>query len=186
MPLWSSWWYSWAGEPYSSWLLFSRLVERIRYGTRCTESFQVWVDFCPLQWRICDRSEPWAHHDPITSSLYLQKQDSWLHHSNERALWSLRTWKKSMNQLIKNNFQRRDPCHFGADPDTRIRNCPEAGTYLQADPDPQHWLFSLVQISVADPDPGLGTILTPGSGIRDGRNQHPDPGSGTNNPDHIF
>jgi len=74
-----------------------------------------------------------------------------------------------MNQLIKNNFQRRDPCHFGADPDTRIRNCPEAGTYLQADPDPQHWLFSLVQISVADPDPGLGTILTPGSGIRDGR-----------------
>jgi hypothetical protein len=75
-----------------------------------------------------------------------------------------------MNQLIKNNFQRRDPCHFGADPDTRIRNCPEAGTYLQADPDPQHWLFSLVQISVADPDPGLGTILTPGSGIRD---KHP-------------
>ncbi len=74
-----------------------------------------------------------------------------------------------MNQLIKNNFQRRDPCHFGADPDTRIRNCPEAGTYLQADPDPQHWLFSLVQISVADPDPGLGTILTPGSGIRDVR-----------------
>jgi hypothetical protein len=45
--------------------------------------------------------------------------------------------------------------------------------------------------SVADPDPGLGTFLTPGSGIRDprsemGESQHPDPGSGMNNPDHIF
>ncbi len=28
---------------------------------------------------------------------------------------------------------------------------------------------SLVKFSVADPDPGLGAFLTPGSGIRDGR-----------------
>ena len=27
----------------------------------------------------------------------------------------------------------------------------------------------LLGVSVADPDPGLGTFLTPGSGIRDGR-----------------
>ncbi len=37
--------------------------------------------------------------------------------------------------------------------------------------------------SVADPDPGLGTFLTPGSGM--GESQHQDPGSGMNNPDHI-
>jgi hypothetical protein len=48
-----------------------------------------------------------------------------------------------------------------------------------ADPDPGSW------------DPGLGAFLTPGSGIRDpgswmGESQHPDPGSGMNNPDHIF
>jgi hypothetical protein len=30
--------------------------------------------------------------------------------------------------------------------------------------------------SVADPDPGSGTFLTPGSGIRDGKKQDPDPG----------
>jgi hypothetical protein len=45
--------------------------------------------------------------------------------------------------------------------------------------------------SVADPDPRLGAFLTPGSGIRDtgtrmGESHHPDPGSGMNNPDHIF
>ncbi len=33
-------------------------------------------------------------------------------------------------------------------------------------------------------DPGLGTFLTPGSGM--GESQHQDPGSGMNNPDHIF
>jgi hypothetical protein len=33
-------------------------------------------------------------------------------------------------------------------------------------------------------DPGLGAFLTPGSGM--GESQHPDPGSGMNNPDHIF
>jgi hypothetical protein len=33
-------------------------------------------------------------------------------------------------------------------------------------------------------DPGLGAFLTPGSGM--GESQHPDPGSGINNPDHIF
>jgi hypothetical protein len=38
-------------------------------------------------------------------------------------------------------------------------------------------------------DPGLGAFLTPGSGIRDPgwvESQHPDPGSGINNPDHFF
>jgi hypothetical protein len=39
-------------------------------------------------------------------------------------------------------------------------------------------------ISFSDPDPGSGAFLTPGSGM--GRSQHPDPGSGINNPDHIF
>ena len=38
--------------------------------------------------------------------------------------------------------------------------------------------------SVADPDPGSGAFLTPGSGM--GESQHPDPGSGMNNPDDIF
>ncbi len=33
-------------------------------------------------------------------------------------------------------------------------------------------------------DPGLGAFLTPGSGM--GESHHPDPGSGMNNPDHIF
>jgi hypothetical protein len=32
--------------------------------------------------------------------------------------------------------------------------------------------------------PGLGAFLTPGSWIRE--NQHPDPGSEMNNPNHIF
>ncbi len=41
-----------------------------------------------------------------------------------------------------------------------------------------------VFISVADSDPGLGAFLTPGSGM--GKSQHPHPGSGMNNPDHIF
>ena len=40
------------------------------------------------------------------------------------------------------------------------------------------------QASVADPDPGFGTFLTPGSGMEE--SQHQDPGSGTNNPDHSF
>jgi hypothetical protein len=45
--------------------------------------------------------------------------------------------------------------------------------------------------SVADPDPGLGAFLTPGSGIRDPRWEKVsirirDPRSGMNNPDHIF
>ncbi len=40
-------------------------------------------------------------------------------------------------------------------------------------------------------DPGLGTFLTPGSGIRDGRKSASgsgirDPGSGMNNTNHIF
>jgi hypothetical protein len=38
-------------------------------------------------------------------------------------------------------------------------------------------------------DPGSGTFLTLGSGIRDPEwveSQHPDPGSGMNNPDYIF
>jgi hypothetical protein len=40
--------------------------------------------------------------------------------------------------------------------------------------------------SVADPDPGSGAFLTPGSGIRDGKKS--DPGSGINIPDsqHCF
>ncbi len=38
--------------------------------------------------------------------------------------------------------------------------------------------------SVADPDPGLGAFLTPGSGICDGRKSAS--GSGMSNPDHIF
>ncbi len=37
--------------------------------------------------------------------------------------------------------------------------------------------------SVADPDPGSGAFLTPGSGIRDGLKSGS--GSGMNNPDHI-
>ncbi len=45
-------------------------------------------------------------------------------------------------------------------------------------------LFWEAGSSVADPDPGLGAFLTPGSGM--GESQHPDPGSGMNNPDHIF
>jgi hypothetical protein len=47
----------------------------------------------------------------------------------------------------------------------------------------QTWL-QMLEISVADPDPGSGAFLTRGSGM--GRSQHPDPGSGMNNPDHIF
>jgi hypothetical protein len=43
---------------------------------------------------------------------------------------------------------------------------------------------AMVLGSVADPDPGLGAFLTPGSGM--GESQHQDPGSGMNNPDHIF
>jgi hypothetical protein len=43
--------------------------------------------------------------------------------------------------------------------------------------------FLFVYFSVADPDPGLGAFLTSGSGVGEG--QHPDPGSGMNNPDHI-
>ncbi len=43
---------------------------------------------------------------------------------------------------------------------------------------------SSVSASVADPDPGSSAFLTPGSGM--GRSQHPDPGSGMNNPDHIL
>jgi hypothetical protein len=43
-----------------------------------------------------------------------------------------------------------------------------------------------VEISVVDPDPGSGAFLT--SGLDQGwvESQHPDPGSGMNNPDHIF
>jgi hypothetical protein len=37
---------------------------------------------------------------------------------------------------------------------------------------------------IAVSDPGLGAFLTPGSGM--GESQHPDPGSGMNNPDHIL
>jgi hypothetical protein len=39
--------------------------------------------------------------------------------------------------------------------------------------------------SVADPDPGSGAFLTPGSGV--GKKSDPDPASrsGMNNPDHI-
>jgi hypothetical protein len=29
-------------------------------------------------------------------------------------------------------------------------------------------MFDVVKFSVADPDPGSGALLTPGSGIRDG------------------
>jgi hypothetical protein len=42
------------------------------------------------------------------------------------------------------------------------------------------YIFAVLRIR----DPGLGAFLTPGSGM--GENQHPDPGSGMNNPDHIF
>jgi hypothetical protein len=51
---------------------------------------------------------------------------------------------------------------------------------------PEHTLFlKIFQPSVADPDPGSGDFLTPGSGM--GEKQHLDPGSGSgmNNPDHI-
>jgi hypothetical protein len=42
--------------------------------------------------------------------------------------------------------------------------------------------------SVADPDPGSGAFLTPGSRTRDPgwvKSKDPDPGSGMNNPDRI-
>ncbi len=42
--------------------------------------------------------------------------------------------------------------------------------------------FPVLRIRIRDP--GLGAFLTPGSGM--GESQHPDPGSGMNNPDHIF
>jgi hypothetical protein len=44
--------------------------------------------------------------------------------------------------------------------------------------------FNPCSNSLADPDPGLGAFLTPGSGILDGRKSAS--GSGMNNPDHIF
>jgi hypothetical protein len=44
-----------------------------------------------------------------------------------------------------------------------------------------------MESSVADLDPGSDAFLTPGSGIRDpGWVESQDPGSGMNNPDHIF
>jgi hypothetical protein len=42
---------------------------------------------------------------------------------------------------------------------------------------------NVVLISVANPVPGSGAFLTPGSGM--GKNQVPDPESGMNIPDHI-
>jgi hypothetical protein len=42
-------------------------------------------------------------------------------------------------------------------------------------------MFYTLFHSVADPDPGLGTFLTPGSGIRDGRKSAS--GSGIRNGD---
>jgi hypothetical protein len=41
--------------------------------------------------------------------------------------------------------------------------------------------------NVADPDPGSGAFLTPGSGIRDGKEKNPDPDqrSHINIPDHL-
>jgi hypothetical protein len=75
-----------------------------------------------------------------------------------------------------------------ADPDPLVRD---------ADPDPyknvvdsKHWdlnwfyLSSIISVELSVADPGLGTFLTPGSGM--GESQHQDPGSGMNNPDHIF
>jgi hypothetical protein len=47
--------------------------------------------------------------------------------------------------------------------------------------------FTALRIRIRDP--GSGAFLTPGSGIRDPgwvESQHPDPGCGKNNPDHIF
>jgi hypothetical protein len=40
-----------------------------------------------------------------------------------------------------------------------------------------------IACSVADPDPGSGTLMTPGSGT--GKKSTPDPGSGMNIPDDI-
>jgi hypothetical protein len=44
------------------------------------------------------------------------------------------------------------------------------------------WLTAVLRIRIRDPVP-----LTPGSGIREGKSQDPDPGSraGMNNPNHI-
>ncbi len=42
--------------------------------------------------------------------------------------------------------------------------------------------IALVLGSVADPDPGSGDVLTPGSGIRDGKKS----GSRMNIPDHFY
>ncbi len=42
----------------------------------------------------------------------------------------------------------------------------------------------IISGSVADPDPGLGTFLTPGSGIRDGRKSAS--GSGNEQPGSYF
>jgi hypothetical protein len=45
-------------------------------------------------------------------------------------------------------------------------------------------VWTILRQSVADPDPGSGAFLTPGSGI--GKNFNTGSRSGMNNPDHIF
>jgi hypothetical protein len=51
------------------------------------------------------------------------------------------------------------------------------------------WFLSVLRIRIRDPGSGIGCLFDPwirdsGSGM--GESQHQDPGSGMNNPDHIF
>ncbi len=55
--------------------------------------------------------------------------------------------------------------------------------HLEINPYPNKTTFFHIT-SVADPDPGLGAFLTPGSGM--GESQYSDTGSAMDNPDHIF
>ncbi len=61
-----------------------------------------------------------------------------------------------------------------------IRMCKQVASV--ADPDLGSGIGCLFDPWIRDP--GLGAFLTLGSGM--GESQHPDPGSGMNNPDNIF
>ncbi len=62
--------------------------------------------------------------------------------------------------------------------------CHGSATLIETNDHSDAVILMLKNFSVADPDPGFGAFLTPGSGM--GESQHPDPGSRINNPDHIF
>jgi hypothetical protein len=68
-------------------------------------------------------------------------------------------------------------CHLETDPDPNFYF--DADPDLDPDPSYQMKAQKLKKSSVADPDPGSGPFLTPGSGIRD--RLFPDPGSQIHN-----